>query len=208
MNNLTNLIRKISLSLLLAFLVSFAGVAQVNTTTDTQISEVDENELSFFNDISNKENHDVLSLIKKEEKLSIFAELLEKSGIEPNLSNGEEFTVFAPTNDAFERLSVEEYNSLLEDENSGKLLRLVRAHIVPQKIYMSNFDNNQVLGTEHGEEISVDIDGAVTPAGKPTTVLIGGASILTGDIDAENGVIHIMDDVITLDELADPIDRK
>lgn len=170
------------------------------------ISAVAQEELQYdkmFNKVEETEEHDVLSLLKMEENLSTFVQLLEQSGLDVSLEFAGPVTVLAPTNEAFQEMSREKYQKLTDPENRVMLNRIIRAHILPRKVYMAEFDENQMIETSEGEEIPVETAGAVSPVGEPTSVVIGGASIVKSDVEATDGVIHIVDEVIFPEETRD-----
>lgn len=157
----------------------------------------------MFNKIEETEAHDVLSLLRMEENLSTFVQLIEQSGLDASIESAGPVTILAPTNEAFQEMSREDYQKLTDPENRVMLNKVIQAHILPRKVYMTDFQENQIIETSEGEEIPVETAGAVSPATEPTTVVIGGASIVKSDVEATNGLIHIMDNIIIPDETRD-----
>ncbi|NNE70184.1 MAG: fasciclin domain-containing protein [Rhodothermales bacterium] len=98
------------------------------------------------------------------------------------------FTVFAPTDAAFAALPDGTVESLLQPDNKDQLVDILTYHVIAGEV-----TSEQVLGltsatTVQGGEISIEIvDG---------TVLINGATLLQADIEASNGVIHVIDSVL------------
>ncbi len=111
---------------------------------------------------------------------------VQAAGLEETLRGEGPFTVFAPTDDAFDALPEGTVATLLMEENRDMLRDILLFHVVP-----GLFDAEAVLAaaaleTALGIEVTVD-------AG---TVTIGGAGIVTTDIMASNGIIHVIDAVI------------
>lgn len=98
------------------------------------------------------------------------------------------FTVFAPTDAAFEALPEGTVASLLEDP-TGMLADILLYHVVAAKAYSSDLSNGQKIATLNGDEIEVKI--------KEGKAYIDGAMVTVADIKADNGVVHVIDAVIT-----------
>ena len=98
------------------------------------------------------------------------------------------FTVFAPTDEAFGKLPPGTVDNLLKPENKDQLVAVLTYHVVPGKIM-----SDQVAGqttsvtTVQGSELSVDgTDG----------VMVDQATVVVADVEATNGVIHVIDTVV------------
>lgn len=164
------------------------------------------NEVTYdkmFNEVEETEKHDVLSLLRMEENLSTFYQLVEQSGLDTSIEFAGPVTILAPTNEAFQEMSREKYEKLTDPENRAYLTKVIKAHILPRKVNMAEFEENQIIETSEGEEIPVETAGAVSTAAEPTSVVIGGASIVKPDVEATNGIIHIVNDVIIPEETRD-----
>ncbi len=106
------------------------------------------------------------------------------------LSGEGPFTVFAPTNDAFGGLPAGTVETLLQPENKGQLTAVLTYHVVAGELFAEGTpEGTYELETLQGDtvEVIVDSHGAVT---------VDGANVITADIDASNGVIHVIDAVI------------
>ena len=97
------------------------------------------------------------------------------------------YTVFAPTNEAFEKLPEGALEDLLKEENKEKLQKVLSYHVVPGKVMAADVKPGQ-LTTAAGEGPTVVIDGE--------NVMVGEAKVIETDIDADNGVIHKIDTVL------------
>lgn len=104
------------------------------------------------------------------------------------LSGEGPFTVFAPVNSAFAALGEEKLNILLAEGNKALLAKILTYHVVPGNLQSSSLENG-TLTTASGGEITIDVSGDV-----PT---VNGAKITSVDIEASNGVIHLIDGVLT-----------
>jgi uncharacterized surface protein with fasciclin (FAS1) repeats len=104
------------------------------------------------------------------------------------LSGEGPFTVFAPTNAAFENLDANTLKSALEDPR-GLLRDVLTYHVLPGRINASQVVSLSSATTVQGDEIRIAVvDGVVT--------LNGSARVTTADVECGNGVIHIIDGVL------------
>ncbi|MDF2156514.1 fasciclin domain-containing protein [Algoriphagus sp. CAU 1675] len=104
------------------------------------------------------------------------------------LTNVGPFTVFAPTNTAFDALASGTLDELVKPENQRKLRDILEYHVLLGVYKTGDFVNGRGLGTADGRSIAV----MVTEDG---TVTINGAKIV-GTVQASNGIIHVVDQVL------------
>ncbi len=98
------------------------------------------------------------------------------------------FTVFAPTNEAFAALPEGTLDTLLKPENKQQLIDILTYHVVPGAVYAADVTQLDSATTVQGSNIDI-----MTKKGK---VKIDNAQVVTADIKASNGVIHVIDAVI------------
>ncbi len=94
-----------------------------------------------------------------------------------------EFTVFAPTNEAFDE-ALAAYPDLTEEE----ITEILTYHVLTSAVFSDDLSDGDTAETLQGEDITVTIDGE--------TVLINSATVVTADLAGSNGVVHIIDAVI------------
>lgn len=160
----------------------------------TAISQVDEEKVdpsTIFADIEDTSQYDMLALAKMNENLSTFVELVESSGMAASVDMSKKYTVFVPTNQAFEQLSKEKYEELTDPKNKAMLLQVLYRHVLPNRVLTNEFEDSQVITTSGDEEITISKEGI------GSNVFIGGAEIIKSDIEASNGIMHIVDGVVT-----------
>lgn len=108
---------------------------------------------------------------------------------------GEEgFTLFAPTNNAFAALPAGSVAVLVETQ--PKLLELLGYHVVAGRVTSADLTDGQVLVTSTGAQLAVGTEG--------DALVVGGAAIAEADIEAANGVVHIVDGVLLPPDFALP----
>lgn len=125
------------------------------------------------------------------EKAGTFKTLLaaaKAAGLVEVLSGDTALTVFAPTDDAFAKLPAGTVESLLKPENKEKLAAILKFHVVPGRVFANDVLSKKELKTAHG--------GMLTAAMKNGAATINGAGLVATDIDASNGVIHVIDSVM------------
>ena len=110
---------------------------------------------------------------------------VKAAGLADTLKGDGPFTVFAPNDEAFAKLPAGTVEGLLE--NPEKLAAILTYHVVAGKKVASDVVGAKTLATVQGQSLSIDTTDGVT---------IGGAKILTTDIEASNGVIHVIDTVL------------
>ena len=111
-----------------------------------------------------------------------------EAGLANTLSEDGPFTVFAPTDSAFEKLPDEVIISLLKKENKDKLVSILKFHVI-SGIYPSDKLPLLPLKTLNGQDVNFKVDDG--------DIFINGAKVLKANIKASNGIIHVIDGVLT-----------
>ena len=116
------------------------------------------------------------------------AAALQAAGLVDTLKGAGPFTVFAPTDEAFAKLPAGTVEDLLKPENKAKLVSILTYHVVAGKVMAADVAGKKTMAKSvQGSEIEVNgMDG----------VMVDGAKVVTADIAADNGVIHVIDAVI------------
>lgn len=113
----------------------------------------------------------------------------EAAGMVDTLKSDGPFTVFAPTDEAFAKLPEGTVESLLKAENQDQLKAILAYHVVPGKTMSSDLAGKQVeVESVEGSAISIDATG--------DDVMVDDAKVTQADVEADNGVIHVIDEVI------------
>jgi len=112
---------------------------------------------------------------------------VEAAGLVETLKGDGPFTVFAPTDDAFAALPEGTVEELLKPENKDQLTAILTYHVVPGKVMSTDLSDGMMAATVEGSEVEIKtMDG----------VSVAGANVVTADVEASNGVIHVIDAVI------------
>lgn len=109
------------------------------------------------------------------------------AGLAETLSGTGPFTVFAPTDEAFAKIPAETLTDLLKPENKEKLVGILTYHVVSGKVLAADAAKLTEAATVNGQEIKIDATDGVK---------INDATVTTADVEASNGVIHIIDTVL------------
>ncbi|MEP0765658.1 MAG: fasciclin domain-containing protein [Fimbriimonadia bacterium] len=110
---------------------------------------------------------------------------VQHAGLTDALSGSGPMTVFAPTDEAFAKLPAGTVEGLLQD--IPKLQAILKFHVVPGRMGSAEVATAREIPTLNGQSISVDTSNGVR---------VNDANVVTADIEAENGIIHVIDSVI------------
>jgi len=103
------------------------------------------------------------------------------------------FTVFAPTDEAFAALPDGTLDELLKPENKEQLQSILLYHVVPGKVMSADIKGTVDAETLQGASVAVKSEGWSDSQRKVT---VNGANVISADVPASNGVIHVIDAVI------------
>ncbi|MFN4204583.1 MAG: fasciclin domain-containing protein [Tabrizicola sp.] len=115
------------------------------------------------------------------------AAALTAAGLVETLKGEGPFTVFAPTDAAFAALPAGTVEDLLKPENKDKLVAILTYHVVAGKVMSTDLTEGMKAATVNGAEVTITLEGGAK---------VNGAVISAADIEASNGVIHVIDSVI------------
>jgi len=114
---------------------------------------------------------------------------VEAAGLVETLKGEGPFTVFAPTDEAFAALPEGTVESLLQPENRDQLVAVLTYHVVPAQVMSGDIAGQTVSAdTVQGEELIIDARDGVE--------INDSATVVQADIEASNGVIHVIDTVL------------
>ena len=110
---------------------------------------------------------------------------VKAAGLVETLQGEGPFTVFAPTDEAFAKIPQDQLEALLEDKEA--LTAVLTYHVVPGKVMAADVVGLTSATTVQGSNITIDTSDGVK---------VDGANVVTTDVEASNGVIHVIDAVI------------
>jgi uncharacterized surface protein with fasciclin (FAS1) repeats len=112
---------------------------------------------------------------------------VQAAGLVDTLKGDGPFTVFAPTDEAFAALPEGTVATLLLPENKDQLISILTYHVVAGKVMSTDLSNGMMATTVQGGNVKIMTKDGVS---------VNGANVVTADIEASNGVIHVIDAVI------------
>jgi len=143
----------------------------------------------------------ITALASNANNLSILVAALQRAGLDATLDANGSYTVFAPTNTAFENFLADNNFNTLEEIPVEVLTQVLLNHVIAGEAFSTSlstgYGNTLATKPGTGENLSILID---TSSG---VTLNGISNVATADIDASNGVIHIVDAVIGLPNIVD-----
>ena len=141
--------------------------------------------LLFFANFAKSQT--VVDIIVNSPDHTILETAVLAAGLDGALSGAGPFTVFAPTDAAFEALPAGTIDALLAD-TTGLLADILTYHVVGAEAYSTDLSNGQTIVTLNGASVTVTIDS--------NGVFINNAQVTVADIAADNGVVHVIDAVL------------
>ncbi|SDX51381.1 fasciclin domain-containing protein [Litoreibacter albidus] len=112
---------------------------------------------------------------------------VDAAGLVDTLKGDGPFTVFAPTDEAFAALPDGTVETLLKPENKDQLTAILTYHVVSGKVMSGDLSDGMTAPTVQGGDITIKTEGGV---------MVNDANVTAADIEASNGVIHVIDKVI------------
>lgn len=110
------------------------------------------------------------------------------AGLAETLSGTGPFTVFAPTNEAFDKVPKATLDALMTPAKKDDLTKILTYHVVPGALKAADLTDGMKLKTVQGQELTVSV--------KDGKVMINGANVTIADVISSNGVTHVVDAVI------------
>jgi uncharacterized surface protein with fasciclin (FAS1) repeats len=110
---------------------------------------------------------------------------VEAAGLAETLSGAGPFTVFAPTDEAFAKIPKADLDALLADK--AALTAVLTYHVIPGKNLAKDVATMSKATTVNGKDVAIDTRSGVK---------VGDATVVKADVEASNGVIHVIDTVL------------
>ena len=132
-------------------------------------------------------NYDIIETATKAGNFQVFTKALADAGLKQPLKEKGPYTIFAPTDEAFVKVSAAKLDDLVKPENKERLQSLLRNHIVLGKLLSSDLKNPDKTKTAQGENLKIQ-----SRAG----LWINEARVVSPDLEASNGVLHGIDTVL------------
>lgn len=163
-----------------------APQAPMDPDTDMSSERIEDTNVSASNKLGS--NLNIVALVQQNPNLTTFLDLIRAADLVVTLESPAPYTVFAPTNEAFAALPAGAIEDLKDPANKLELTRILQAHVLPNRIATAEMQDNMPMKTAQGEEVVVTRNGSA--------ITVGGAGIVTPDVRASNGVVHVIDKVL------------
>lgn len=141
--------------------------------------------------ITMKLKEDIVTVLARAGSFKTLVGAIQSAGLLEPLQGEGPLTIFAPTDGAFEKLEKSKLENLLKPENKDELVDFLTYHVYPRRLTYNEIDKitNKNLEMLNGKMAKITKDDL-------NETYVGGARIVAADIEAKNGVIHVMDSVI------------
>ncbi len=161
----------IASALIAAFAVASIGTAGADTSSTTTSSTT---------------KPTIVGGAAADPQFSTLVSAVTAAGLVDTLNGKGPFTVFAPTNAAFDKIPADQLQAILADKD--KLTKILTYHVLPTKVLSKNLKKKQTVKTVEGSPATIIV--------KKSGATIEDAKIVKTDVKTSNGVIHVIDTVI------------
>ncbi len=181
-----------------AILLSVLGTAAIlitscgKTETTSESSAATETEgtpaagqSAVVDDVSKK---DIVKIAVGSKDHSTLVTAVKAAELVDTLTNAGPFTVFAPTNAAFDKLPTGTVENLLKPENKDKLADILQYHVLIGGYPAERFTDGATIGTAGGPAVKITV--------KDGKVIVNGSATVVGTVEASNGIVHVVDAVL------------
>lgn len=138
-------------------------------------------------DMGGTDEKNIVQIAQDTPELSTLVDALVAANLTGALSGDGPFTVFAPTNAAFQKLDPTTLNTIIS--TPSLLTALLQYHVVADEVFSNELSNGNVPTLLSGQSVAVNVSGGMV-------TLNGSTKVTTADVDASNGVIHLIDEVL------------
>ena len=131
---------------------------------------------------------DVVKVAAGSKDHTILVAALKQADLITSLSNAGPFTVFAPTNAAFDKLPAGTVDGLMKADQKEALQNILQYHVTVAAMKAETFTDGQVLGMVNGDNVTISI--------KNGKVILNNSAVIIASVPATNGIVHVIDGVL------------
>ena len=177
----------------LFLLTILTGIISCNGETASQEQQTSSDETTTVaggqeNVKDDESQKDVVKIAVASKDHTTLVAALKQAGLVTSLSNAGPFTVFAPTNAAFDKLPAGTVESLMKDDKKEDLQNILQYHVALSAMKTESFQDGQTLGMVNGDNITISV--------KDDKVILNNSAHILTSIPASNGIIHVIDGVL------------
>jgi len=155
------------------------------TTNNPDATAIAGGQESVKDDVSQK---DVVKVAMSSPDHTTLVAALKQADLVTSLSNAGPFTVFAPTNEAFNKLPAGTVDDLMKQANADKLVNILQYHVFVSALQPDYFKDGQTLNMVNGDNLKVSVNSGI--------VTLNGKAHIVKSIPASNGMIYVIDEVL------------
>jgi uncharacterized surface protein with fasciclin (FAS1) repeats len=186
----------------LVLLIAVGGILLFNNNNQSAMEEGDQNMSDTMVNEEMQENNNqvedmdqmgmddeantIVDIAVSNPNFSTLVTALQKADLVEVLAGEGPFTVFAPTNEAFAKIPEETLNEILADKE--QLTQILTYHVVAGKVMAEDVVSLTSATTVQGGDLAIEVMG--------NSVMVNNANLIQTDIEASNGVIHVIDTVL------------
>lgn len=161
-------------------------MADEDMADDEAADDADADDADDAADVS-EDAVDLIAALRAAGSFDTLVDALEAANLNDALVTGGPFTIFAPTDAAFEALPAGAMEQLM-NQPTGQLTQILLFHVLPGRVGSDDISDGMQATTQQGSAVRFELDGS--------DVLVNGSTVVAPDIEASNGVIHAIDAVI------------
>ncbi len=176
------------LSIFVCAALLFFGCSSNEQATDTSEAMTAETEQMATDQAMQDSQPDIVALASNTASLSTLVKALQAADLAGTLQQAGPFTVFAPTDEAFAALPAGTLDDLMKPENKQQLIEILTYHVAEGNVKAADLSDGMMVKTVNGNELKVMISG--------DKVMVNEASVTMPNVEASNGVVHVIDKVM------------
>ncbi|CAM3904970.1 fasciclin domain-containing protein [Aquirufa aurantiipilula] len=178
----------LSITILAAMFMFTAACSSSEADTSSSTTETAANAGGQENVKDDDSQQDVVKVAVGSKDHTTLVAALKQADLVTSLSNAGPFTVFAPTNAAFDKVDKATLTALMTDEKKADLQNILQYHVTVSALKADYLQDGQVLGMVNGDNVTVSI--------KNGKIMLNNSAAIIASVPASNGIIHVIDGVL------------
>ncbi|AWL09661.1 uncharacterized protein HME7025_01809 [Aquirufa nivalisilvae] len=183
-----NIMKVLSITILAAMFMFTAACSSTEADTSSSTTETAANAGGQENVKDDDSQQDVVKVAVGSKDHTTLVAALKQADLVTSLSNAGPFTVFAPTNAAFDKVDKATLAALMTDEKKADLQNILQYHVTVSALKADYLQDGQVLGMVNGDNVTVSI--------KNGKIMLNNSATIIASVPASNGIIHVIDGVL------------
>lgn len=183
-----NIMKVLSITILAAMFMFTAACSSSEADTSSSTTETTANAGGQENVKDDDSQQDVVKVAVGSKDHTTLVAALKQADLVTSLSNAGPFTVFAPTNAAFDKVDKATLAALMTDEKKADLQNILQYHVTVSALKADYLQDGQVLGMVNGDNVTVNI--------KNGKIMLNNSATIIASVPASNGIIHVIDGVL------------